>query len=92
MNTLMQIVVEEARALHKPTKIPVLDVDCYREECDHDDGEGCLAHALLVDVCAECLDVWDDDRNREEPLPDAVRYPCATVKILDRGLKGAGNE
>ncbi len=86
----LRAIVEEARALHKPTKITVLAVACYREECDHNDGDECLAHSPLVEVCSECIDVWDNDMDRDEPLPEAVRWPCATVKVLGRGLKGSG--
>ena len=86
----LRAVVEEARGLHKMAQIPLLGVDCWRETCNHDDGDGCLEAATPTNVCEWCWAVWDDDRDREEPLPDEVRWPCKTIAILDRGLKGGG--
>lgn len=88
----LRAVVEEVRALHRVETIPVLQARCWQETgvCEHDDGDGCEAAATPTEVCRHCTGVWDDDRDREEPLPDDVKWPCATVKVLGRGLKGSG--
>jgi hypothetical protein len=82
---------DEIRKLHRPETIPMLGVDCWRENCEHEELEECFAAGTPLNVCRHCWGIWDNDRDRDdEETPESTFWPCKTIQCLD--VSGAAEE
>lgn len=75
--------VERLRAvakLHHAIEIKVLAADCFGEDCDHDDSEGCDEAKVAMMCCAHCSEIRELTAFQEDGDYCVEPWPCPTAK------------
>ena len=83
LNAAIPVLLAPLRELHREdTTQAITGLDCLREECDHD-GD---CPTSDVSICAHCWAVAEAAYAYvgEERIPEEIRWPCATVRLLDQ--------
>ena len=81
----LEAALREIARLHTEVTVETVPNECLRGICGHEDG---CPDSDPVSVCDRCWELWDDGFNRDDAVPDAVRWPCETRRMLGAALEG----
>lgn len=74
--------------LHHPVQLPVMQVACHQEDCEHEDSAECEAACVPTTCCAHCTGLREEVATHEETDYVVEPWPCPTAKALGRAAWG----